>query len=436
MTLDVSAFSWTVRALLVLVCAVLALLVLAPRLERGTFFTAAIGLLAAAATIACGVQDVPGGRFALVVTGAITAVAMLLLHASELQDDRQRPECAALILVGSIGAIVLATGVTLLEIAIGVEMLSLSAAALVALGKGTRPLEAGFKYFLLTAVTFASLLFGMSLVFLGNGSVAIPSAATGIVAAGVALIVIGLAFKLAVVPVHFGALDAYTAGPSSFVGFIMIASKLGAALALVRIVAAAGPAIEQLVLGLGLLTIGFGVLASFAQTDLRRLLAYSAVAHAGFIAVAAASPVGGADAARFYVLNYGAAAALAFAALAGTGTDGFSIARLGSGDGGLGRARSALLLLSLLSLAGVPPLPGFWAKLAVLVAVWKSWGTLATSLVALGGVIGIIYYLKPMPDLLAQSRRAGVNVVALLLALVVLGLAFLPLFAWRFSSIG
>lgn len=444
----ISSLSWIHRAEIILVLVTLALLVLAPRLERSPAATSALGLLGAIAALACGWQDEGISRFAVLVSGAVLVVALLLLRTAELFDTRQRPEGAALILVGGVGAIVLAASTSLLELAIGVELISLSGAALVALGRGRKPLEAGFKYFLLTAVTFATLLFGMSLIFVGTGSLAIPTSTSAVaglgalVSIGAALMLIGLAFKLAVVPVHFGALDAYTAGPASFVGFIMVASKIGAAVAMAKIAAAMGASISSLLLGAGLVTIGFGVLASFAQTDLRRLLAYSAVAHAGFLCVAAGSPTGGAEAVRFYLVCYAATAGLAFAAIAGTGTDGFPLARLGpSSTNGIGRIRSLALLIALLSLAGVPPLPGFWAKLAVLGAAWDSWGMLATALTALGGVVGIIYYLRPMPDLLAcvfgaqpeAGEKAGGAPVAVALIAVVAALGIAPWAAWMLA---
>lgn len=433
------------RAAILLVLACLVLLAFAKNLQGSPRLVAAIGLMGGAATVACGLQEVAGPlRYAMLVVGVIVAVAMLLLHTAELFDENQRPESAALLLVGGVGALVLATGRSLLELALGVEMISLAGAALVALGRGERTLEAGFKYFLLTAVTFATFLFGMALVFVGTGSLELPTAASAaggmsvLVAAGVGLMVVGLAFKLAVVPVHFGALDAYTAGPAPFVGFVMVASKLGAAVALARLAVGMGSSIQQLLMGVGLVTIGFGVVASFAQTDLRRLLAYSAVAHAGFLALAAGSGTAGATAVKFYIVGYGAAAALCFAALAGTGTNGFPIAQLGSATRGLGRTRSLLLLVGLLSLAGVPPLPGFWTKLAVLEASWNSWGMLATALAALGGVVGIIYYLRPMPDLLAavkndEESRAGGTAVALVLGIVVVVLGVVPSLAWMLA---
>jgi NADH-quinone oxidoreductase subunit N len=438
------AISWMDRAAILLVVSCLVLLAFAKSLEASPRAVTVIGLFGAAAAIACGVQEEGVVRFGVLVAGALVAVAILLLHTAELFDARQRPEVAALVLIGGVGAIMLANGRSLLELALGVEMISLSGTTLVALGRGRLPLEAGFKYFLLTAVTFATFLFGMALVFVATGSLALPTAASGaagmaaLVPVGVGLMVVGLAFKLAVVPVHFGALDAYTAGPSSFVGFIMMASKLGAAIALARLAVGMGASIQQLLMAIGLVTIGFGAVASFAQTDLRRLLAYSAVAHAGFLALAAGSGQDAGDTVRFYILGYGAAALLCFAALAGTGTSGFAITQLGSKSRGLGRPRSLMLLLGLLSLAGVPPLPGFWTKLAVLKASYEAWGGLATAIAALGGVIGVIYYLRPMPDLLAavgndEETGGGGTPVAAVLAALVIALGVVPALAWMLA---
>ena len=354
-------------------------------------------------------------------------------------------------MVGGIGAVVLVDGKNLLELALGVEMLSLSGAALVSLGQGQRPLEAGFKYFVLTAVTFATLLFGMSLCFLATGSLDVP--ALGAVAAGmrpfavvgVGLFAVGLCFKLAVVPVHFGALDAYTAGPSSFVGFIMVVSKLGAAIALARVVSGAGEVLTVPMLGIGLVTISFAVVASFAQTDLRRLLAYSAVAHAGFLALGVASgssALGGStQTVAFYVVGYGAAALLAFACLAGTGTGALPLSAFKPGGSvQLGPARAIGLIVALLSLAGVPPFPGFWTKLAILQAAWSSWGAAATSIAAVGGVLGIVYYLRLLPDLFAQASETrsqstfGALTATGLLLFAVIVLSCAPGLAWALAG--
>lgn len=444
---DFTALSWVHRAEIALVAGCLILLGLAPRIDRNRVIPPAIGCLAAAVALFCAFQDTGLPRLALVAIGFAIVVGQLLLSSAELFERRQTPEAAALILVGGIGALVLVTGENLLELALGVEMISLSGATLVSLGQGQRPLEAGFKYFVLTAVTFATLLFGMGLSFLGSGSLDIPALgaiAAGlrpIVVIGLALFAVGLAFKLALVPVHFGALDAYTAGPSSFVGYVMVVSKLGAAVALARLVGGAGEVLALPLLVIGLVTITFAVVCSFAQTDLRRLLAYSAVAHAGFLAVGAASGPAPVQTVGFYMLGYGAAALLAFACLAGTGTGPLPLSALKPGGTvKLGPARAIGLAVALLSLAGVPPFPGFWTKLAVLQGAWTSWGVGATVIASLGGVAGIIYYLRPLPDLLAQASQTrsqstfgALSATGLtLFVVIVLGIA--PGVAWALAA--
>ena len=425
--MSLPALSWLHGAEILLVAAALVLLALVRNFERSRFAVAAVVAVAALAALGCGLMDDGSARLALIVAPLTLLTAAILLPTAELFDARQTPEAGALLLGGTVGGVVLTAAASLLEMALGVEMISLAGAALVGLGRGARPLEGAFKYFVLTAITFATLLFGMALVFLGTGSLDIPSLAAvtdgarPLVVAGVALMSIGLLFKLAAAPVHFGSLDAYTTGPSAFVGFIMVVSKLGAAVALSRLVIGTSASVGTALLVCGLVTIGIGVLASFAQTDLRRLLAYSAVAHAGFLALAAGSASAGGDsAARFYVIGYAAAALLCFASLAGTGTEPFSINALRpGGTQPLGRLRGAGLLLGLFSLAGVPPLPGFWIKLAVLQSTWQQWGLLPTTLAAVGGVVGVIYYLRPTPDLLAQARAQAPERPALEDALIV-----------------
>src|SRR5207302_9777592 len=133
----------------------------------------------------------------------------------------------------------------LLQAVIGLETLALSAVTLVALSSGERALEAAFKYFVLGAISAAGLLYGLGLIYLSTGSFAFPTAAqlasSPLTLAGVVLVGLGFAFELALFPFHWGALDAYTAAAPSLAGFVMSASKLAAALALGRLVLAAGP---------------------------------------------------------------------------------------------------------------------------------------------------------------------------------------------------
>src|SRR5205085_11974886 len=253
-------------------------------------------------------------------------------------------------------------------------------------------LEAAFKYIVLGAISLAGLLYGLGLVYLGTGSLGFPTAAqiaaNPLTLAGVVLVGLGIAFELALVPLHWGALDAYTAAAPGLAGFVMSASKLAAAFALGRLVLAAGVELGQIFIWVGPLTIIWGTFGALAQAaNLRRMLAYSAVTHAGFIGLALGCGAGGPTVAGFYAAAYGSMAMLVFAGLAGPWA-----LELRS----IGRLRALAVGLGLFSLAGIPPTPGFWAKLAVLVVAWQAAGWLPTLIAVFGGVFSVLYYLRPV----------------------------------------
>lgn len=395
-------------ALLTLVAVVM--LALADRLSRNAGTVTALGLLATGLAV---LPVLGGGSELAAVLGvsALAALALLLLPGLELQRDEQRVEVGALVLLGSAGAIVLGTADNLLSLALGLETLSLSAAIVTALGRGERTLEAAFKYFVLAAVSLAVLIYGIGLYVLATGSLSLAAPAPTdptlqfLYAAGVVLVALGFAFELAVVPLHWGALGVYVAAAPGLAGFIMSASKLGAALALGRLAVLVGAPVSAVLIGVGVLSIGWGTFAALAQRDLRGLLGYSAIAHAGFLALALGSGPDGRVAAIFYVVIYAATAMLIFATLSGLGTDPIPLDGLRSS--GLGPLRGLALALGLLSLAGIPPTPGFWAKLAILGPAWSVAGPGPTIVAVIGGVAGALYYLKPLPDLYAHLRTGA-----------------------------
>jgi NADH-quinone oxidoreductase subunit N len=307
----------------------------------------------------------------------------------------------------------------------------------VALSAGERSLEAAFKYFVLGAISLAGLLYGLGLVYLGSGSFAFPTAAqlasNPLTLAGAVLIGLGFAFELALFPLHWGALDAYTAAAPSLAGFVMSASKLAAAFALGKLVSAAGVEIGQLLVWVGSLTILWGTFGALAQAnDLRRMLAYSAVTHAGFLGLAAGSGPAGPATAAFYAAVYGTMAMLVFAALVGTRD-------VDRGLRSLGKLRALALGLGLISLSGIPPTPGFWAKLAVLVVAWQAAGLAPTLIAVAGGVFSVLYYLRPLPDVFAALRGEGVMPRPVLVpgvvvaGLLVLGVSLFPGVIWMLT---
>jgi len=297
----------------------------------------------------------------------------------------------------------------------------------------------------LGGISLAGLLYGVGLVYLGTGALAFPTAgqigANPLTLAGVVLVALGFAFELALVPLHWGALDAYTAAAPGLAGFVMSASKLAAAFALGRLVIAAGAQTSQLLIWGGSLTILWGTFCALWQApDLRRMLAYSAITHAGFIGLALGSGPNGPTTAGFYAAAYASMAMLIFAGLSAapaiadmTGLTGVAaLPDLRSLD----RLRALAVGLGLLSLSGIPPTPGFWAKLAVLVVAWQSAGWLPTLIAVFGGVFSVLYYLRPLPDILAALRGEGAvsrpvlvpGVVLAMLAVVILSIV--PGVAW------
>lgn len=444
--LEVGLFGWPppLVAVAALVLGASIILGFAVPLTERRGLAGAIGVLTAVAALVLGSINNQTTAIAVIGVCALTALALILAPTVELEERSQGPEVVALVLLGAVGAIVLATGTDLLQIAIGLETLGLSAAVLVAIGRGLRPLEAAFKYFVLAAVSLAALLYGVGLIFLGTGSLALPNLAAvdpsvhWLVLAGTVLVAAGFLFELAVVPLHWGALDAYTAAEPVVAGWVMAASKLAAVLALGRLAIGAGLPVSTVLVAVGLLTIVWGTIAASAQTELRRMLAYSAIANAGFLAVALGSGPGGRVAAVFYVVVYAASTLLALVTLAGRPNQPIPYASLRTGE--FGPLRAVMLGIALLSLAGIPPAPGFWAKLAILGPAWEVAGPFATTVTVLGGVAGALYYLRPLPDLFAAARvpavaRPAVGAAVVLTGAAVALLAVAPGLAWTLAQL-
>jgi NADH-quinone oxidoreductase subunit N len=392
--------TWPLLAVGLLVLGAVVVLLVVSAVSKQPLLATLIGLPFALVAAGVGIQAPAPVGLAVAALCGVACIALLLLPVLDAEVPAHVAEAAALLLLGTAGAIALAGATDLLQAVVGLETLALSAVTLVALGAGERPLEAAFKYFVLGAISLAGLLYGLGLVYLGTGSFGFPTAAqvasSPIALAGVVLVGMGFAFELALFPFHWGALDAYTAASPGLAGFVMSASKLAAAFALGKLVLAAELPLSQLLVWVGSLTIVWGTFGALAQAaDLRRMLAYSAVTHAGFIGLALGSGPNGPATAAFYATVYGSMAMLVFAALAGSREPDVR---------GLGRVRAVALGLGLFSLSGIPPTPGFWAKLAVLVVAWQAAGPWPTLIAVAGGVFSVLYYLRPMPDLFSAIR--------------------------------
>jgi NADH-quinone oxidoreductase subunit N len=298
---------------------------------------------------------------------------------------------------------------------LGIELLSLPAFALIVQGQGrSAAAEGAFKYLVLSSVASALLLFGVSLAYGLTGTLSITAwahafqyAGTQGQAAGL-LVLCGLFLKAAVFPFHAWAPDAYAAARLPVTALMASLVKAAVILALARIVATMplAPATTLVVSVLAVVSIIFGNLGALGQSRLKRLLAYSSVAHAGYMIFALLDTTGsrGSDL-LWYTLFYGLATVLTCASFAALCPDGDDDLRALDGKFRTQPVAATLLALGVLSLAGLPPLPGFFAKLFVFKSVIAS-GYLVPAVIAfVGSFLGLAYYagiamrlFQPAPD--------------------------------------
>jgi NADH-quinone oxidoreductase subunit N len=396
---------------LVVVLLLLEILRVDARWGRGSFVVALVAALAVLG------QQFSGGDAGYVVEGELgidrlaTAGKAVLLACGlgvALWFPGHRPGHKFLVLAAAslLGGMVMLGSASFATLFLGVELLSLPAFALIVLGraKGAAP-EGAFKYLVLSSVASALILFGASLAYGLSGSLGIGPfvevAAHGSLQAQAAMLLVlaGLFLKAAVFPFHGWAPDAYAAAPLPVTALMASVVKAAVVLAIVRVFGSLpfAPETTLLVGVLALASILYGNVAALGQPRLRRLLAYSSIAHAGYMVFALLDTTGQrAPDLLLYTLVYGLGVALAcgaFSVLCPGEDD-----RLERLDGQFARRPVAALVLALalLSLAGVPPLPGFFAKLFVFRSVMASGHVAGALLAFVGSFIGLAYYLRPV----------------------------------------
>src|SRR5438309_996801 len=371
--------------------------------------------------------------FARVIAAVVCGALLLscLVSFSYLEALRAtRGEYYALALFSASGMCLLGQATDLIVIFISLEVMSLAVYCLSAyLRRGRRPAEAAFKYFVLGSFASAIFLYGAALAFGATGSTRLqdvanavrlgasgggPAGAGTLLCASAALLAAGFAFKVAAVPFHMWVPDVYDGAPAPVTGFMAAGVKAAAFAVLVRILvsgfgdasAALGPhGWRDLVVGLAVLTMLVGNVLAIPQRSVKRMLAYSSIAHAGYLLVAVASmatvgPRGDAtEGLLFYLASYAVTVIGAFAvvailerrlALSGAGDDLSSWAGLSDRHPGLAAAMS----LFMISLAGVPPTAGFMAKLTVFRAAIEAGLAPLAIFGVLTSVAGLYYYLR------------------------------------------
>ena len=338
------------------------------------------------------------------------AVPVLLLSRDEFREPRYY-----VLLLGSLyGACLLPASASFLTLFLGLELMSLPVYVLVLLAfRRPESAEAALKYLVLGGTATASFLFGASLLYGTTGSLSIVAFGTAfwlagpLALTGAALLVAALFLKAAVVPLHAWAPDAYEAASVPVTAYMATIVKAAVLLAALRIFAFAP--VAPLVALLPLLSMVWGNVAAIRQSSFRRMIAYSSIAHAGYLyfAFLGAGP-GRYQAVMFYLAAYGVMTLLAFTALPGGGDDAAED-RLETLKGLYHRRPYAALAIAaaMLSLAGLPPLPGFVAKFLVfrnvVAAGHAGWAVLG--LVA--SYLGIYFYLRVIQYLFMQDAAAG-----------------------------
>jgi len=340
-----------------------------------------------------------------------------------------RGEYFVLGLFSLLGMMVLVSANSLLTVYLGLELMSLCLYAMVALRRDSATAcEAAMKYFVLGALASGLLLYGISLVYGVTGSlqldvVARAAAELGsanlVLVLGLVFAVVGVAFKLGAVPFHMWVPDVYEGAATAVTLFIGTAPKIAAFGMLMRVlVDGLGPLNadwSQMLTLLAVLSMAIGNVVAIAQRNIKRMLAYSTIAHVGFLflGVIAATP-GGYAASMFYVITYALMALGAFGMVIALSRRDFEADQLDDFKG-LGREHpwfAFLTMILMLSMAGVPPFLGFWAKWSVLrevVAAGQTW--LAVVAVALS-VIGLFYYLRVVRHVYFDDPAGEVQVAA------------------------
>jgi NADH-quinone oxidoreductase subunit N len=349
--------------------------------------------------------------FGKVIIFVASAIAIIAAHGWFERGTEHSSEYAVLIVFSAVGMSVMVSATSLVSLYVGLELQSLAGYVLASYRRtDERSAEAGLKYFVLGALASGILLYGISLLYGFTGTTGF----TGVAAAfargaptlgllfGLVFVLAGLAFKASVVPFHMWTPDVYEGAPTPVTAFFASAPKVAAVLLATRVcLEALGPATDawrQIVIFAALASIFLGAIAAFGQTNIKRLLAYSSINNVGFalIGLAAAGPRG-ASSVLFYMAVYIVMTLGAFlCVLWMRNEEGRPVESIASLSG-LGQTRPALaaaFAIFMFSLAGIPPLFGFWPKLMVFQAAVAS-GYVALAVAGiLGTVVGAYYYLK------------------------------------------
>jgi len=375
-------------------------------------------------------------RFMKILALAGSAIAIVLSLEFLQSGSRRKFEYAILILLATTGMLMMISAADLIALYLGLELMSLSLYVVAAIDRdNARSTEAGLKYFVLGALSSGMLLYGCSLIYGFTGTVNFSGIAKAAGDGGIGLTIglvflfAGLCFKISAVPFHMWTPDVYEGAPTPVTAFFAAAPKVAGMALFVRVATGAFPGIliqwQQILVFVAIASMALGAFAAIGQTNIKRLMAYSSIGHMGFALVGlAAGTTEGVQGVLVYIAIYLTMTLGAFACILAMRRSGGAVEEI-SDLAGLARGNppmAFLLAMLLFSLAGIPPLAGFFAKFYVFLAAIKAGLFALAVLGVLASVIGAYYYLAIIKIMYFDEPAPGFEPMRVELK-VVLGIA-------------
>lgn len=342
----------------------------------------------------------------------VTAVVFIYSRSYLIARNLFKGEFFVLGLFAVLGMMILISAHSLLTLYLGLELMSLSLYAMVALHRDSRnATEAAMKYFVLGALASGMLLYGMSLLYgvtgsldigtLQNAVANIDESKSMVLGLGLVLVIVGMAFKLGAVPFHMWVPDVYHGAPTAVTLFIGSAPKIAAFAMVMRLLVDGLGGMhaqwQDILIIMAVLSMAVGNIIAIAQTNIKRMLAYSTISHVGFLLLGVLSgSQAGYSASMFYAIVYALMAMGGFGMILLLSRSGFEADNLNDFKGLNERSPwfAFIMMILMFSMAGVPPTLGFYAKLSVLQAVVGSGLTWLAIVAVVFSIIGVFYYLR------------------------------------------
>jgi len=378
------------------------------------------------------------------------SVFLCFLYSRVYISERKMPigEFYILGLFAMLGMMVVVSAAHFLTLFLGIELMSLPVYAMVALRRDeTVCTEAAIKYFIIGAIATGMLLYGMSMVYGATGQLELSLIAKAvaqtstqhrlILVFGLVFMLAGLAFKLGAVPFHMWIPDVYTGAPTAVTLFIATAPKVAGLGLVMRVLVDAMPALhmqwQQILIFLAIMSMGLGNFAAIAQTNIKRMLAYSSIAHMGYMVLGVlCGTKAGYAASTFYMITYAVMTLAAFGLITMVSQKGKELESINDYKGLNTRNPwlAFMLMITMFSMAGVPPIVGFMAKLGVLQALVNVHLVWLAALALLFAIVGSYYYIRVVKVMYFEEPETQKAIICprdMTIAISVNGLAVLGL---------